>query len=152
MSIEQLKSDAAAVVAALPTGPLTSAADMAAYLKNNLLPLVADVVDELGEMDGAIAELVTGSADVLHGDSSLVFLTLIEGGAKIIADLQAKVTELGGLVAAETSQAIKEWNSLAADGREILDEVTFESDEDEEEGDEDEKLDDEESSKVPGKK
>jgi len=146
MSIEQLKSDAAAVVAALPSGPLISAADMAAYMKNNLLPLFADFVDELGEMDSALAEMVTGAADVLHTDNSAVFLTLIEGGAKIIADLQAKIAELGGAVSGELAQAIKEWDSLAADGREILEDVTFDDQ------DEDENQDDEESTKADEKK
>ncbi len=149
MSIEQLKSDAAAVVAALPSGPLVSAADMAAYLKNNLLPLFGDFVDELGEMDAALAEMVTGAVDVLHTDNSAVFLTLIEGGAKIIADLQAKIVELGGTVTGEIAQAIKEWDSLAADGREILEDVTFDGPDDD---DEDENQDDEESTKADEKK
>ncbi len=145
MSIEQLKSDAAAVVAALPSGPLVSAADMAAYLKNNLLPLFADMVDELGEQDAAIAELVAGAVDVLHTDSSTVFRTLIEGGAKIIADLQAQIAALGGSVTGELAQAVSEWTSLAQDGREILDDVTFD---DADEDDEDENPDDEESTKA----
>jgi hypothetical protein len=155
MSIEQLKSDAAAVVAALPSGPLISAADMAAYMKNNLLPLFADLVDELGEMDAAVAELVTGSVDVLHTDSSTVFRTLIEGGTKIIADLQARISELGGAVTGELAQAIKEWASLAQEGREILEDVTFADADDEDDGDdedEDENPDDEESTKADEKK
>ncbi len=149
MSIEQLKSDAAAVVAALPSG-LISAADMAAYMKNNLLPLFSDFVDELGEMDAALAEMVTGAVDVLHTDNSVVFMTLIEGGAKIIADLQAKIVELGGTVTGEIAQAIKEWDSLAADGREILEDVTFDGPD--EDDDEDENQDDEESTKADEKK
>jgi len=148
MSIEQLKSDAAAVVAALPSGPQISAADMVAYMKNNLLPLFSDFVDELGEMDAALAEMVTGAVDVLHTDNSAVFLTLIEGGTKIIADLQAKIVELGGTVTGELAQAVKEWESLAADGREILEDVTFDDPED----DEDENPDDEESTKADEKK
>ncbi len=150
MSIEQLKSDAAAVVAALPSGPLISAADMVAYMKNNLLPLFSDFVDELGEMDAALAEMVTGAVDVLHTDNSVVFMTLIEGGAKIIADLQAKIVELGGTVTGEIAQAIKEWDSLAADGREILEDVTFDGPD--EDDDEDENQDDEESTKADEKK
>jgi hypothetical protein len=149
MSIEQLKSDMAAVVAALPSVPPISAADMVVYMKNNLLPLFSDFVDELGEMDAALAEMVTGAVDVLHADNSAVFLTLIEGGAKIIADLQAKIVELGGTVTGEIAQAIKEWNSLASDGREILEDVTFDGPEDD---DEDENQDDEESTKADEKK
>ncbi len=148
MSIEQLKSDMAAVVAALPSVPPISAADMVVYMKNNLLPLFGDFVDELGEMDASLAEMVTGAVDVLHTDNSAVFLTLIEGGAKIIADLQAKIAELGGTVTGEIAQAIKEWDSLAADGREILEDVTFDGPDDDEE---DENQDDEESTKADEK-
>ncbi len=152
MSIEQLKSDAAAVVAALPSGPLISAADMVAYMKNNLMPLIADFVEELGEMDGAIAELVSGAADVLHTDSSMVFLTLIEGAAKIIADLQAALVKFGAAVPGEIAQAIKEWNGLAAEGRQILEDVTFDDDDGPDDDSDDEDQDDEESTKADEKK
>lgn len=150
MSIEQLESDTKAVVSALPTGGLISAADMAAFMKNNFLPLFTDLVDELKAMDGAIADLASGAVEILHRDNASVFLALIEGGAKVIADLKAKLLELGGKPSAELDQAIKEWNTLAEEGREILEEVTF-VDTDDDEDQDDENPADEESPKDPGK-
>lgn len=156
MSIEQLKSDTAEVVRALPLGPLTSAADVAAYMKNNFLPLFGDLVTELEEMDATIADLVSGAPDILHQESSMLFLAIIEGAAKIIGDLQAKLSQAGMEVDPDLTKSMKEWYDLAADGRRTLEEVTFIDPDEDPAGDQDddddqEDQDDEESPKDPGK-
>lgn len=158
MSIEQLKSDTAEVVKALPSGPLTSAADVAAYMKNNFLPLFGDLVTELEEMDATIADLVSGAPDILHQESATLFLALIEGAAKIIAELRGKLSQHGIEIEPPIAKAMKEWDDLATDGRRTLEEVTFiDPDEDpdpagdQDDDDDQEDPDDEESPKDPGK-
>jgi hypothetical protein len=123
MSIETLKDDLKAVISALPSGPLTTAADMAGYLKNNLLPLIETVVNEMEEMDGSIEDLVVHGQDVIHEETAAVFMGLITSGmtmAKELEDLAAKTGDSKRL-----QPLIKEWRELAEQGAELLEDITI---------------------------
>jgi hypothetical protein len=127
MSIEQLESDLKAVANAVPTGPLTSAAELGSYIKNNLVPLIAATVEEVKEMDDTIGDLVTRSADVLHEDTAQVFGGLIFSGLVLLKELEQRAAGDRAILA-----QIKEWRALAEQGSAILDDITIPDDEDDE--------------------
>lgn len=132
MSIEQLKADLKEVMAAAPSGALVTAEEVAAFQRNNLLPLLETMFDEVGEMDDTIEDLVHRSADVLHVESAAVFAGIIEGAALLVAELKTRVGDDRRLL-----KAIREWSELAKQGQELLEEITIlDPEDDEEEGDE----------------
>lgn len=126
MSIEQLQDDLKQVIGAVPSGPLVTAPEIAAYLKNNLLPLVESTVDELAEVDGSVGDLVTQAQDVLHEDSAQVFAGIIASGKVLISELRTRIGNDHRLL-----KAIKEWEELAKEGAQLLDDITIPDDEEE---------------------
>lgn len=128
MSIEQLKEDLKAVISALPSGPLTTAAEMSAYLKNNLLPFMESAVGELEEMDGTIEDLVTQAQDVIHEETAKVFAGIITSGLILVNELRARIGNDRRLL-----DACKEWENLAKQGSELLEDITIPDGEDPEE-------------------
>jgi hypothetical protein len=123
MSIEQLKEDLKAVVGALPSGPLTTAAEMAAYMKNNLLPFVEAVVGELEEMDGNIEDLVMQAQDVLHEENAEVFAGIITSGIILAKELEELAAKTGD--SKRLQPLINEWRELASQGSELLEDITI---------------------------
>lgn len=120
MSIEQLQEDLKALASRIPTGPLVTPAELAAYLKNDLVPFLSAVTTELEEVDGSVADLVQRAAEVLHEESAAVFAGIITSGAVLIAELKTRIGSDRRL-----QEAIKEWESLAKEGTQILEEITF---------------------------
>lgn len=123
MSIETLKDDLKAVAGALPTGPLTTAAEMATYMKNNLLPFVESVVTEMEEMDDNIGDLVTSAEDVLHEENATVFAGIITGGLALVKELEDIAAKTGD--GQRLKPLIKEWRELAKQGGELLEDITM---------------------------
>jgi hypothetical protein len=123
MSIEQLKQDLKAVISSLPGGPLTTAAEMSAYLKNNLLPFIESVVTEMEEMDGSIEDLVTQTPDVLHEETAAVFTGLITSGLTLVKELEDLAAKTGD--SQRLKPLIKEWRELAEQGMEVIEDITL---------------------------
>lgn len=140
MSIETLKKDLKDVVAAFPTSPV-STEELASYVRGNVLPLMENFVEEIGEMDDAIADVVHQAADVLHGENAAVFAGIIEGAAELVGKLGEAATNNPVLI-----QKIRAWEELAQQGREILEEIVIDDAEDdvEDEEDDDDESDEEE--------
>lgn len=120
MSMEQLRDDLKQVVGRLPTGPLTSAADVAGYMKNDLLPFVASMIDEIGEIDESVEDLVHQTPDALHEETSAVFAGIITSGVVLANELKARVGADKRLL-----DLIKEFFALVKQGEEILEEITI---------------------------
>lgn len=127
MSIEQLKEDLKAVIGRVPTGPLTTAAEIGGYLKNDLLPFIESTVGEMEEMDGTIEDLVNQAQDVIHDATAQVFLGIITSGLLLVRELRTRVGSDRRLL-----DACKEWEDLARQGSELLEDITIPDDEDEE--------------------
>lgn len=123
MSIETLKEDLKAVAGALPSGPLTTAAEMAAYMKNNLLPFIESTVTEMEEMDGTIEDLVTQTPDVLHEEAAATFMGVITGGLALVAELEGLAAKTGD--GPRLKPLIKEWRDLAEQASELIEEITI---------------------------
>lgn len=125
MSMQQLQTDLAAVMAALPLDP--TGPELATYLKHNLLPLIAAHISETLEIDEAVGNLIDNAADVLHEDTAAVFGSLIVAGLAVCAELR---TRAGTDV--RCRQIVAEFERLAKEGEQILQEITVEDDEDDE--------------------
>lgn len=123
MSIETLKEDLKAVAGALPTGPLTTAAEMATYMKNNLLPFIESTVTEMEEMDGTIEDLVTQTPDVLHEEAAATFMGVITGGLALVAELEGLAAKTGD--SQRLKPLIKEWRDLAEQASELIEDITI---------------------------
>jgi len=123
MSIEQLKQDLKAVTSSLPSGPLTTAAEMSAFLKNNLLPFIDSAVTEMEEMDGSIEDLVTQTPDVLHEETAAVFTGLITSGLALVKELEDLASKTGD--GQRLKPLIKEWRELAEQGMEVIEDITL---------------------------
>lgn len=123
MSIEQLKEDLKAVIGRVPTGPLTTAAEMGGYLKNDLLPFIESTVGEIEEMDGTIEDLVLHTEDVLHEESATVFVAIITGGMALVKELEDLAAKTGD--SQRLKPLIKEWRALAEQGSELLEDITM---------------------------
>lgn len=131
MSIEQLQADLKQVITAVPSGPLVTAPEIGSYLKNNLLPLFQSLADELGEVDDSVCDLVNRAVDVLHEDNAQVFAGVIASGKLLVGELRTRIGSDRRLL-----DAIKEWETLAKEGVQILEDITIPDDEDPDEGDE----------------
>jgi hypothetical protein len=125
MSIETLKTEIKAVVAAAPSGVLVTAPDLADYLRNNLLPLLEAVVTEVSEQDESIADLVEKASEILHTDSGSVFAALITAGRAIAAELRTRAGNDKRLLT-----MIKEFGELAEEGESILEDIVIPDTED----------------------
>ncbi len=120
MSIEQLKEDLNAVVSAVPFGPLVTPQELGAYLKDNLVPFIASAVDELEEIDSSVEDLVHQSVDVLHEETAEVFAGIITSGVVMANELLSRAGNDQRIIA-----LVREWKKVAAQGEEILTEITI---------------------------
>jgi hypothetical protein len=131
MSIESLKQDFATIVMtsaprATPERPV-EAADIAAFLNNNLLPWLENATEELGGIDEVVEDLVHQTPDVLHTENAELFAGLIVAGRVLMAELKARIgtdQRVGNL--------IKEWNALANEAMTVIDEILIPDEEDDE--------------------
>lgn len=77
MSIEDLESDIATRHAELDALTWTSFEDVKAYMKQTMLPLMANIGEELAGIDDEIAEFVEGRSDMLTQDTAGIFAAVI---------------------------------------------------------------------------
>jgi hypothetical protein len=132
MSVETLKQDLQQVMEAIPAGTLATSEGLSSYLRNNLVPFIATVVDEVGEQDDCIEALVHQAEDILHTDNGAVFLGLITSGRVLITELRARVGNDKRLLA-----LCREWEALAKEGAQILDDIVVPDEDDDEDVDPD---------------
>lgn len=126
MSIDTLRQDLKQILESIPEGPLTAAADVAAYLRNNLVPFVSNVVDELSAVDDCVGALVNEAEDILHEDNAEVFAGIITSGKVLVGELRIRVGGDRRVLA-----LIREYEILAAKGVQILDDIVVPDDDDE---------------------
>jgi len=129
VSIEELNADLKDVIGRCPSGPLTTAAEMAKFQKDELLPIIQGMLEEMGEMDLALSAVVEHSEDLLHVDSATTFAGIIEGGRKIAEALLARLTPADP----ELHTLVTDWVKLADEGVALLDEITYPDPEDDDE-------------------
>lgn len=131
MSIETLKEDAKRVIAALPTGITVTADQLSAFMRDNLLPLAESLIEEIGEVDGVVDDLVHQTQEVLHDESAEVFAGIITGGEVLVTELRTRCGNDQRILT-----LIRAWLELAKRGKQILEDVVVpEEYEDDEDGD-----------------
>lgn len=145
MSLEELKSDHAAVSAKLRdmNPALTTAPELVAFLRDEFMPLHENMIGELAEIDETVHDIYTGAEDILQPETGQLFAAVVGGAVGIINKLKAKLVSTN-LDDAKLLKAIKEWEPLAAEAAETLNEITIpDDDEDDDAADESDDDDDE---------
>lgn len=122
MSIEQLESDLKEVTARCPKGTLVTASDMAAFLRDELLPLLALHIQETNEIDENVEMLLQRAGDILHEESAGLFLALI-ASAKILGQ-ELKTRAAGD---AKIQALVKEFEGLAEEAEALVHDITMPS-------------------------
>lgn len=121
MSIEQLKDDLQGVITRCPSGPLTTAAEMSRFQKDELLPMMMSMLDVMDDMDAALGAVIEQSEPMLHEEEAKVFAAIIEGGRQIAVALKARLqpseTDLNILVDGFMLQADA--------GAKLIEEITY---------------------------
>jgi hypothetical protein len=139
VSIDTLKQDLKQVVESIPQGPLVTAADLADYIRTNLVPFVSNLVDELSEVDDCIGALVNEAEDILHEDNAKVFAGIIASGNLLVSELRIRVGNDKRVLS-----LVREYEILAAKGVQILGDIVVPDDPDEDPDDPDDDDDDSE--------
>jgi ABC-type transporter Mla subunit MlaD len=140
MSVNQLKSDLARNIRSL-----SGTADVTAHLRDTLWPWLESLLDEIGEIDEAVGELVDQAEDFLQPDTAAIFANVIQACAALAGELRKRAPGDQAL-AMSLAQADQIVQAAAAK----LAEITGlsdgdEDDEDDEDEDEDEDDNEEES-------
>ncbi len=144
MSIEQVQADLKEIMGRLLAEPPTSTPEVVIFLRDNLLPWLQSAAEEWGEMDEAIEDIVHQSVDVLHSESGAVFAGIITSGLAIATELATRAGQDQRLL-----RVIKEFRALAAQGKQILEEIVLEEDDDDDEGDDEGEADDDDEAGTP---
>jgi hypothetical protein len=135
MSIETLKADLNDITASASAHALEEKAGAAppvwGWLRDNLLPWIQGMADEVEEMDEAIHDVVNQSVDVLHPESAEVFAAIIAAGATMAAELRTRVGDDRRLL-----KSISEYIALLGRGKELLEDIYISDDDDDGEDDE----------------
>lgn len=128
MSIETLEEDLKSLTTRCPDGPLVTVPDLVAFIKNDLVPYISAVVEEVVEHDAGIDSLFHNADDVLHEENASVFAAVITLGKQIGNELRVRVGTDKRLLA-----VLKEWNALLETASTLLTEIVVPDQDDEDE-------------------
>ena len=153
MSIENLKADLKANLTNLPSelSSLSTTGDIVNHLKNTFWPFVENVVEEMGEIDAAVAELYENSDDILTYETGKLFMGFAVGAKLLVDELKAVTKDPAKL------KAIAEWEALGKQVVQAIEEITLPEDPDgdlidgDDEDPDDDEDDDDEDDKEPAR-
>ena len=149
MSMETLRIDLKSITEAAPKfSPVESdyVERLDGFIHNQLLPWMDNQVTEMEAQDDAVYALVHQTEDILHSENAALFMSIIETAEQLIgAELRTRVGNDQRIL-----NLIGAWKKLAAQGREVLEDIVI-PDEEYEEEDEEEDDDDTEESPEAGK-
>lgn len=91
------------------------------FLRDQLVPWLGSATSEIAEIDEAVEEAYHGMPDLLHEETAEVFAGIIASGKILMAELRKRVGNDRRILS-----MITEWNKLAEQGAEILEEITIE--------------------------
>ncbi len=134
MSMETLRIDLKSITEAAPKfSPVESdyVERLDGFIHNQLLPWMDNQVTEM--QDDAVYALVHQTEDILHSENAALFMSIIETAEQLIgAELRTRVGNDQRIL-----NLIGAWKKLAAQGREVLEDIVIPDEEDEEEDDDD---------------
>lgn len=141
MSMETLVSDLKANIAELSKlSALSTVDDIVRHHKDVVWPTLEAIVEELGEIDGCVKDMVLRSVDIIQPDTGAVLAAVVTGAVTVAGALKSRITREAE---PQLYKVIEELESNCKEAEEILDESVLEYDE-EEDGDEDDDDDAEE--------
>jgi hypothetical protein len=160
VSVEELKSDYETITQQLKEmkPELTTAPELVAFLQNNLVPFMGNMVAEIGELDESVRDVYEGAEDILQPETGALFAAAIGGAMGIVGKLKARLNK-ANIEDAKILKAIDEWEKVATEAAETIEEITIpddleddgkaddEGDEEEEDEDDDDEGDDESEEK-----
>lgn len=91
MSLDELRKDLTANVA--EASKLTSVEGIRNHLVNTMWPFQEAVLNELEEIDDAVAEMVDQTEDYLQPETAAIFASLVESSVGLAQELRAKTTD-----------------------------------------------------------
>lgn len=135
MSIEQLRSDMAESAKQLALlGTTTTVAELVAVIQTTLWPTLEAAVEELGEVDSCVEDMLHGQEDILQPDTAQLFAALVVAGRGIAAELRLRLK-------AHEQDVIKlldGFEELARAAESEIEEITIPESDDEDDEDDDE--------------
>lgn len=148
MTMEQLAEDWKGLKARAKEslGPMASSADIAKFMRMELLPFLENHVQQSIEMDGCIEDMMYKQDDVLQPETASIFAAVIVGGralADVVVELAPKGPD-GKLADASLAEKLKTFLQMAMGAERTLEEITLPEDPDDaDEGEDDPDEDDE---------
>lgn len=132
MSTAQLKSDLKEIVGRAKgfAGKLTTANDVVSFFSSDLLPWLESLVEEFGEVDEAVADLMDGAPDTLHEDTADTFASIIATGLVLATELEKRTPGEPKLL-----EAIGKFRELCTEGSGLLEAITVPDESDDEDED-----------------
>ena len=140
MTMETLESDLKANIAeAKKLSALSSISDLVDHLKNILWPTIEAVVEELGEVDDVVGEMVSNAEDILQPETGAVLAAVVSGAAAVATALKLRITREAE---PDLYRVIDELEKNCKEATAILKDVVLEEPIDDDEGDDDDDDDD----------
>jgi hypothetical protein len=138
VSIEQLRKDMKESTAALAQlcstpGKPPTVEGLAGFIHLTMWPTLESVVDELGDVDGCVEDLLNASEDILQPETAQLFAALVVAGRGMAAELSKRLTAAD----AETRQLVAGFLELATAAEAAISEITVPEDDDDDDDDED---------------
>jgi len=134
MSMDTLREDLAAnlkVVAAMKP-ELTTSTELAKHLRQVFWPFVESLVEELGDVDNCVGDLLEGAEDILQPETGAVFAGIIVAGRALAGKLRELVP---AGTDATLDQSLEGYLALTEQGEAILSEIVVQGAEGEDEDD-----------------
>lgn len=131
MSIEALREDLKRNLA--EARACASWEDLQKHLTETLWPFLEGALDEMDEMDEAIAEVVDQQEDYVQPETAAVFAAVIQLGLQLGAELKKRHPNDTNVAA-----AVEQYEQICQQAVEVLGQITMVPNEEDEDEDEDE--------------
>ena len=111
------------------------------HLAGNLWPTLEAIVDELDEVDGVVADIVSGAEDILQPETAAVFAAVIASSTTIAAALKLRINKEAD---AQLYRVVEELEQNLRQATEIMEEIVIDDGEGLDDDDDDDDQDEEE--------
>lgn len=133
MSTETLQADLIQCVnegKALAANTDLGLADFVKHLNDTLWPMLANVVEEIADIDETVSDMYEHAEDILQPETGDHLLAVIAGAEVLVAELKTRVGNDARLLL-----AIKEWAVKSAEAKQAITDITIATEEEDDDGD-----------------
>jgi hypothetical protein len=126
VSLEDLQADLEANIeaAAALSGPLVTVGDLAKHIQSTLWPFQQNVLAELEEMDGALADMLANAEDILQPETAAEFAAVLAIATGLIVNKLKPRLNPANADDKKILSAITQWVDMAAQMGETIEEIT----------------------------